>query len=76
MSETPTPVDTLSYEEARTELIDVVQRLETGGASLEESLSLGERGEALAQRCEGWLDGARKRLDAARNAAGGNSADA
>ncbi|MDN5605698.1 MAG: exodeoxyribonuclease VII small subunit, partial [Kocuria sp.] len=25
-----------------------------------------ERGEALAQRCEEWLDGAKKRLDAAK----------
>jgi exodeoxyribonuclease VII small subunit len=34
--------------------------------SLEESLALWERGEALAQRCEEWLEGARRRLDAAR----------
>jgi exodeoxyribonuclease VII small subunit len=55
----------LSYEQARDELVDVVRRLETGGASLEESLALWERGEALARRCQQWLDGARARLDAA-----------
>ena len=55
----------LSYEEAREELIDVVRRLESGGITLEESLTLWERGEQLATVCQGWLDGARKRLDAA-----------
>ncbi len=58
-------VPELSYEEAREELIDVVRRLESGGGSLEESLALWERGEKLATICQGWLDGARKRLDAA-----------
>ncbi|GGI36378.1 hypothetical protein GCM10010988_08650 [Cnuibacter physcomitrellae] len=40
--------------------------LEQGSATLEQSLSLWERGEALASRCEQWLLGARERLDAAR----------
>ena len=56
----------LSYEEAREQLVAVVSRLEAGGVSLEESLALWERGEALANRCESWLEGARRRLDAAR----------
>ena len=55
----------LSYEAARAELEDVVRRLEAGGLSLEESLALWERGEALATTCQEWLDGARKRLDEA-----------
>ena len=59
----------LSYEQARDELADVVRRLETGGTSLEDSLALWERGEALAACCQTWLDGARERLDAARPAA-------
>lgn len=54
----------LSYEQARSELVEVVQKLETGGVSLEESLRLWERGEALASACEKLLDGARKRLSA------------
>ena len=58
----------LSYEQARDELVSVVSRLEAGGATLEESLALWERGEALAARCQQWLDGARARLDAAREA--------
>jgi exodeoxyribonuclease VII small subunit len=54
-----------SYEQAREELVEVVRRLETGGVTLEESLALWERGEALAAACQQWLDGARARLDAA-----------
>lgn len=63
-------VTTLSYEEARDELVQVVNLLEQGGATLEESLQLWERGEALAARCEEWLLGAKQRLEAAR---GGDS---
>ena len=55
----------LPYEQARDELVTVVQKLEAGGISLEESLALWERGEALARRCEQWLAGAQARLDAA-----------
>jgi exodeoxyribonuclease VII small subunit len=58
----------LSYEQARTELATVVERLETGGASLEDSLALWERGEKLADICQRWLDGARDRIDTARAA--------
>jgi exodeoxyribonuclease VII small subunit len=58
----------LSYEQARAELATVVERLEAGGTSLEESLALWERGEKLADVCQRWLDGARERLDAARQA--------
>jgi exodeoxyribonuclease VII small subunit len=55
----------LSYEQARAELAQVVERLESGGGTLEESLALWERGEELAKVCQTWLDGARARLDAA-----------
>ena len=57
--------ETLGYEQARDELIEVVRRLEAGGTTLEESLALWERGEELAKVCRRWLDGARERLDAA-----------
>ncbi|MGW2016417.1 exodeoxyribonuclease VII small subunit [Streptomyces sp. NPDC001927] len=60
-----TTEETLGYEQARDELIEVVRRLETGGTSLEESLALWERGEELAKVCRRWLEGARARLDAA-----------
>jgi exodeoxyribonuclease VII small subunit len=57
--------DKPGYEAARAELIEVVRSLEAGGTTLEESLALWERGEKLAGICQEWLDGARKRLDAA-----------
>lgn len=53
----------LGYEEARDQLIEVVRGLETGGLSLEESLALWEKGEALAKVCERHLEGARKRIE-------------
>ena len=40
----------LSYEAARDELAEVVSKLESGKASLEESLKLWERGEELAKK--------------------------
>lgn len=76
MSETPpttpgdnraAPSDEPSYEAARDELIEVVRRLEAGGASLAESMQLWERGEKLADICQRWLDGARARVDRARD---------
>lgn len=63
MSDTPVDPADLTYEQARDELVAIVQRLETGGTTLEESLALWERGEALAQACQRWLDGARARVD-------------
>jgi exodeoxyribonuclease VII small subunit len=62
-------VATLSFEQARDELVRVVAELEQGAPTLEQSLALWERGEALAERCEEWLLGAKRRLDAARTSA-------
>ena len=64
----------LSYEQARDELVRVVGELEQGSATLEQSLALWERGEALAARCEEWLIGAKARLDAARAGAASRQA--
>ena len=47
----------ISYEAARDELAEVVESLEAGSATLEESLKLWERGEELAKICQEWLDG-------------------
>lgn len=59
------PISELGYEEARDELIEVVQRLEQGGLDLDTSLKLWERGEQLAKCCEEHLAGARKRVEQA-----------
>jgi exodeoxyribonuclease VII small subunit len=55
-----------SFEAARDELQRIVAQLETGGLPLAESLAVWERGEALADICQQWLDGARARIDAVR----------
>jgi exodeoxyribonuclease VII small subunit len=75
LSALPDPA-TLGYEQARDELIAVVQRLEAGGEPLETSLALWERGEALAARCQQWLDGARQRLEAASGRTGATEVEA
>jgi exodeoxyribonuclease VII small subunit len=63
MSETNKDIDEMSYEQARDELVKVVAELETGSVTLEKSMQLWERGEALANRCEKWLSGARDQLE-------------
>ncbi|GAA5150537.1 hypothetical protein GCM10025768_15660 [Microbacterium pseudoresistens] len=64
---------TLTFEQARDELVRVVGELEQGAPTLEHSLTLWERGEALAARCEEWLLGAKRRLEAARDDASGDT---
>jgi exodeoxyribonuclease VII small subunit len=59
------PISELGYEEARDELMTVVQQLEQGGLDLDASLTLWERGEELARRCEEHLAGARRRVEQA-----------
>ena len=56
----------ISFEAARDELAEVDESLEAGSATLEESLTLWERGEELAKICQEWLDGAKKKLDAVK----------
>ncbi len=65
MASTPTdatPIEQLSYEQARDELAGIVSTLEAGGLTLEDSLALWERGEALAGHCRTWLEAARTRI--------------
>lgn len=56
-----------TYEAARDELVEVVRRLESGGASLAESMELWQRGEKLAEICQGFLDGAKEQVAASRS---------
>lgn len=58
----------LTYEEARDQLVEVVNRLEAGGTTLEESLALWERGERLVAVCEAILGRAKERIEAVRGA--------
>ena len=63
-------VSSLTYEEARDELAWIVSRLESGQVGLEESMTLWERGEALAAHCAGWLDAAEAKLNSSQGDTG------
>jgi exodeoxyribonuclease VII small subunit len=56
------PVDQLNYEDAMRELEEIIDQLETAQSSLQESLDLFERGQALAVRCAALLDQAELRV--------------
>lgn len=70
MSDKNKDIESMSYEQARDELMAVVGQLEAGSVTLEASMELWERGEALADRCEQWLGGARERLEKAAKGKG------
>lgn len=59
-----TAIAEMAYEEARQALSDVVGELETGGATLEDSLKMWALSEKLADRCESILDVVSEELDA------------
>lgn len=69
-----TPFETLSFEEALRELERIVARLESGEATLDESIQLYERGDRLRQRCTERLDAAQARIEAIRLDADGKPA--
>ncbi len=61
-SSSPKPVENLDYEAAFSELETIVDSLENEQRSLEESMSLFERGQALVKRCAELLDKAELRV--------------
>ena len=69
-----TPIDSLSFEDALKDLEMIVSRLESGDASLDESIALYERGDKLRQRCSDRLDAAQARIEAIRVDAEGKAA--
>ncbi|KQU48265.1 exodeoxyribonuclease VII small subunit [Sphingomonas sp. Leaf339] len=66
--ETPPEIatDDLSFEDALKELERIVGRLESGDATLDESIRLYERGDRLRARCADRLDAAQARIEAIR----------
>lgn len=60
------PIEEMAFEEALRELEQVVGRLESGDASLDESIALYERGDRLRRRCGERLDQAQARIEAIR----------
>jgi len=57
-------IATLSFEDALKALEDVVRRLESGEAPLDESIELYARGDALRGHCQARLDSAQARIEA------------
>ncbi|EZP55826.1 Exodeoxyribonuclease 7 small subunit [Sphingomonas sp. RIT328] len=60
------PIESLTFEDALKELERIVGRLESGEATLDESIQLYERGDRLRQRCAERLDAAQARIEAIR----------
>lgn len=56
-------IDALTFEQALAELEQIVGKLESGQAPLEDSIRLYERGAALKAHCEKRLEAARLRVE-------------
>ena len=56
-------IPAMSFEVALRELEDIVSKLESGKAPLQESITIYERGEALKRHCEGLLKAAEARIE-------------
>ena len=70
MSE-PADIAAMSFEQALAELEQIVARLESGQAPLEDSIRMYERGAALKAHCEARLEAARLRVEKIVMGAGG-----
>jgi exodeoxyribonuclease VII small subunit len=62
MQQTSNDIQSLNYEQAYSELEGIVSGLEANQKTLEEALTLFERGQALAQHCGDLLDKAELRV--------------
>jgi exodeoxyribonuclease VII small subunit len=56
-------IESLSFEQALAELEQIVGKLESGQAPLDDSIRLYERGAALKDHCEKRLEAARLRVE-------------
>ena len=62
-SSKPRPVEDLRFEEATTELEQIIERIEQGEIELEDSLDAYRRGLALVKQCRSILDTAEKEVE-------------
>jgi len=67
----PADIAKLTFEQALAELEQIVARLESGQAPLEDSIQMYERGAALKAHCETRLEAARLRVEKIVVGAGG-----
>ncbi len=63
MAKSPNDIVALSFEKALAELEDIVSRLESGKAELEDSIALYERGARLKAHCEAKLKSAQEKIE-------------
>ena len=63
MSEAAPDISTMTFEDALRALEEVVRKLESGEAPLDDSISLYERGEQLRKHCQARLDAAQARIE-------------
>jgi len=63
MAKKPSDLKNLPFEKALAELEEIVQKLESGNAPLEESIALYERGAALKAHCETTLKSAQAKIE-------------
>jgi exodeoxyribonuclease VII small subunit len=63
MAEQGPPISDLSFEAALKRLEEIVRRLESGEASLDESIELYGEGDALKQQCEARLQAAQAKIE-------------
>ncbi|WP_018143496.1 exodeoxyribonuclease VII small subunit [Alloscardovia criceti] len=61
-------IENMTYEQARDQLVVVVQKLEAGGLELNAAMQQWELGEALAHRAQSLLDEVAKKLNEVQEA--------
>lgn len=65
----------MTFETAMTRLEEIVRQLESGKATLDESLTLYEEGIALVKLCSGRLDEAEQKIRIIRTASDGSKTE-
>ena len=60
---TPTDIKKMTFEAALAELEEIVQKLESGKAELEDSITMYERGAALKAHCASKLQSAQEKIE-------------
>ncbi len=61
-SQNDSSIDSLTYEDALGQLQEIINSLEMGEHTLDQALTLYERGQALARRCSYLLDQAEMKI--------------
>ncbi|GGZ10491.1 exodeoxyribonuclease VII small subunit [Novosphingobium colocasiae] len=74
MTDASAQIAEMTFEDALKALEDIVRRLESGDATLDDSISLYEQGEKLRLHCQQRLDAAQARIERVVQGADGQPA--